>query len=436
MYQKSASEVFRRRAGITLMALGALTALWLVAPGLPVRSGPSAHPETIAQGQKLFAHEWSTGDALAGGDGLGPVFNAKSCATCHFQGGIGGAGDNRHNVMTFLVEPTSRDPKVHHGVIHAFSSDPSCQETRTVVAKLFPVLPEESRLVGGCRISIPRFDPVRYESIHTPSLFGIGWIDRISTKTIVRHQRQKALGQVARELELDFTAPSAGKLRRVSNGRVGRFGWKAQFATLEEFVANACASELGLGTTRHEQVKPLGRAEAAPAPTDLTKKQFQAMLAFVATLPRPVERPPQDSALRRQTERGKLLFAEVGCAACHTPDLGGVDGLYSDLLLHTIEDDKSAGSRYSPTVPFPEDEPLPSEWRTPPLWDVADSAPYFHDGASPDLRSAILRHSAEAKGVANRFRKLPDADQASLVAFLMTLRAPSVQAGQYLAQAR
>jgi CxxC motif-containing protein (DUF1111 family) len=436
MYQKSASEVFRRRAGITLLALGALAALWLVAPGLPVLRGPSAHPETIAQGEKLFAHEWSPGDALAGGDGLGPVFNAKSCATCHFQGGIGGAGDNRHNVTTFLVEPTSRDPNVHHGVIHAFSSEPGCQESRTVVAKLFPILPEETRLVGGCQITVPRFDPVRYESIHTPSLFGIGWIDKIATKTVVRHQRQKALGQVAQELELDFTAPSAGKLRRLSDGRIGRFGWKAQFATLEEFVANACASELGLGSVKQDQARPLGCSESESVATDLSRKQFQAMLAFVATLPRPVERPPLDPALRSKTERGKLLLTEIGCAACHTPNLGGVEGLYSDLLLHTVEDDKSAGSRYTPTVPFPEDEPLPSEWRTPPLWDVADSAPYFHDGASPDLRSAILRHAAEAKGVIARFRKLPDADQAALVAFLGTLRAPGAPAEQYLAQAR
>jgi CxxC motif-containing protein (DUF1111 family) len=75
-------------------------------------------------------------------------------------------------------------------------------------------------------------------------------------------------------------------------------------------------------------------------------------------------------------------------------------------------------------MPLPTDFPRPSEWKTPPLWGVANSAPYFHDGATPTLRDAILRHGADAKAVTDLFRRLPLSDQEALVAFLQTLRAP------------
>ena len=69
----------------------------------------------------------------------------------------------------------------------------------------------------------------------------------------------------------------------------------------------------------------------------------------------------------------------------------------------------------------------PSEWKTPPLWGVADSAPYFHDGGSATLEHAILRHGGDAKTVTAAYKTLPPADQAALVAFLRTLKAPGVE---------
>ncbi|MGL6096865.1 MAG: di-heme oxidoredictase family protein, partial [Fimbriiglobus sp.] len=63
-------------------------------------------------------------------------------------------------------------------------------------------------------------------------------------------------------------------------------------------------------------------------------------------------------------------------------------------------------------------------WKTPALWGVADSAPYFHDGGSATLEDAIVRHRGEAKGVTAAYQKLPPADKAALVAFLKTLKAP------------
>jgi hypothetical protein len=70
------------------------------------------------------------------------------------------------------------------------------------------------------------------------------------------------------------------------------------------------------------------------------------------------------------SERGKVLFREIGCAVCHTPDMAGVEGVYSDFLLHRLDDRSRSGGaggyRETPPVPLPEDYPLPEEWKTPP----------------------------------------------------------------------
>jgi cytochrome c peroxidase len=98
-------------------------------------------------------------------------------------------------------------------------------------------------------------------------------------------------------------------------------------------------------------------------------------------------------------------------------------------MLHRIEDPtRAGGSSYGPEpppeLPVPEDHPKADEWRTPPLWGVADSAPYMHDGGARTLREAILRHGGDAKTVTEAYKKLPKEDQEALTAFLRTLKAP------------
>src|SRR5262249_13962493 len=158
--------------------------------------------------------------------------------------------------------------------------------------------------------------------------------------------------------------------RVLPGGRVGKFGWKAQFATLEEFVAAACANEIGLGNPRMEQAKPMVRSPYPPVEPDLDPKQFRALVAFVDTLPRPEAGRPASPALQARLDRGEAVFAEVGCASCHTPEMGGVEGIYSDFLLHRLDDRSKGGRGYSsvevPPVPLPEEHPLPEEWKTPP----------------------------------------------------------------------
>ena len=402
--------------------------------GLPILWGPTASAAEIAAGKGLFEHEWQPNDPLAHGDGLGPVFNAKSCVGCHFQGGAGGGGEAQHNAVNYEVLPRPRDPQMHVGTVHNFSVDGKSKETFASLRKLYPVLkgeqappppPSPDPHCGYVQPPPkPDFDPVRTESVNTTALFGAGWIDLISDKAILLNARKRTLHNVTKELAMDFTDIPVGKVRLLPDGRIGKFGWRGQFATLEEFVAAACANEIGLGTPLTKQPKPMLRPDSPDVAPDLDRKQFRSLVAFVKTLPKPTEEATAES------ERGKEVFASVGCAACHTPDVGGVKGVYSDFLLYNLDDPVPPGGPdpYGPTLPDrprPDDLPRPEEWKTPPLWGVADSAPYMHDGGAKDLASAVRRHRGDAKSVTETYGKLPAGDQQAVIAFLKSLKAPS-----------
>lgn len=425
-------DVQRRRVGQTMLALAALPAVWALTPAWWRPGPPSAAAETVAAGRDLFAHEWQPHDPLAHGDGLGPVFNATSCAACHFQGGLGGGGGAKANVVTFTARSSDTGQQLLAGLLHKSAVEPTFLETGDWLKQTYPTVVKSVRNTCNCPPFIDvTVDPVAVGSINSPALFGAGWIDRLSGKEIVQANAVASVKQVGREFNGDFSGIVPGRPRFLGGGRIGKFGWKAQFATLEEFVAAACANELGLGTPGCPQAQPLRRPDFAKSAPDLDRKQFAALAAFVDTLPRPVEIEPADSHGMATVARGREVFQGVGCAVCHPAKIAGLDGVYSDFLLHKIEDEKRGGGANGYGDPLPPDPnvvgPEPNEWKTPPLWGVADSAPYFHDGGSPTLDSAIRRHGAAAKPVTEQYAKLTESDRAALLAFLGTLRAPNAE---------
>lgn len=416
-----------KRVLLSVAGLGAVCVVWGWAFGFPDLWRPS--PETIAAGREIFEHEWQPHDERSPhGDGLGPVFNAKSCVACHFQGGVGGAGPNKHNVLTFEVHPHKGHPTVESGVVHASAVAPELQETQQTVSEVFPVIPGGIRNEGGCPMSFPEVNPVHFTSINTPPLFGVGEINGISDGAIKRARWKRTVSAVGQELSGNFKTTPAGKVREVDGG-VGKFGWKGQFASVDEFVAVACAVEMGLTNPLVAQQTPRRHRADESAALDLDQQQFDSLVAFVETLPRPQQVLPESADEQSRVAHGEALFTEVGCADCHPSSIGGVDGVYSDFLLYSLEDDPNGGGGgYGPPVPepepWPEDIPIATEWQTPPLWGIADSAPYFHDGASKTLEAAIIRHRGAAKHVTKRYLRLDRTNQAAVIAFLQTLKAP------------
>ncbi len=120
------------------------------------------------------------------------------------------------------------------------------------------------------------------------------------------------------------------------DGRIGKFGWKGQTASLRDFTLTACAVELGLNVPGHEQAVVPYKPEYRSPGLDLTDQECNALISFLASLPAPSRSPAVNADYAAYLETGERLFAETGCAACHTRKLGDVDGIYSDLLLHDM----------------------------------------------------------------------------------------------------
>jgi CxxC motif-containing protein (DUF1111 family) len=417
--------------GYVLLGLAAIAPVGL---RLATWQKPRHHTVDVTEadtGKMLFNHEWVPNDPLCpGGDGLGPVYNANSCVACHNQGGPGGGGDLQHNVTTFTVQPRRQGEQARSGVVHARAV--KYQET---LAQVDPGLPPNPRPALADLIPPPNgqrkitFPPgVHISQRNTPALFGAKLIDELSDQTIVAVERSQQVQSGLAPSKNDDVP--VGRAMRLPGGRIGRFGWKAQTASLAEFVQAACANELGLGNPGAAQPKPLAaKADYRDPGIDLSTEQCNQLTAFIVSLPRPVERTPENPGERARSVAGKQLFQSVGCANCHVPTIGSVDGIYSDLLLHRMGVDLEGGGSYSdPPIPLPDvppdSGPEPGEWRTPPLWGVADSAPYLHDGRAPTLEAAIRMHGGQGAVSARRFAKLTPREQQQLVAFLGTLRAP------------
>ena len=272
---------------------------------------------------------------------------------------------------------------------------------------------------------------------NTTPLFGLGLVDKIPLGELEEIARQQP-------------ANAPGVSGRVAPGG-GRFGWRGQLATLEDFVLTACSVELGLEVPGHHQAANPMLLLQAERPLDMTPDECESLVLFVSRLPRR-RREPAGAAELAAVRSGEQLFTSVGCAVCHVPDLGEVQGLYSDLLLHDMGpalDDPvpaapqevtvttqvgtkvSSGGGYaggttnlfsSSTFTVPSN--TGQEWKTPPLWGVGSSAPYLHDGRAATLGEAISLHGGEAADSVRRYAQLPDDARVRVIGFLQTLVAP------------
>ncbi|AGA26815.1 sigma-70 family RNA polymerase sigma factor [Singulisphaera acidiphila] len=401
--------------------------------------------EVEARGQLLFAKEWSAKD------GLGPVYNETSCVACHGLGAPGGAGPENKNVViiTAIAAGGRGSPKgldrIHPGfrgtrstVLHRFGTDPTYGSWRRGFFEAYrdktatpsevagddsvdahiQRLAAETSLGRRLRERSSRLQPTPGLSLNvsernSPALFGAGQIDAIPSVVLIDEAKRQP-------------AEVRGRVSRDPRGRIGRFGWKAQISSLHEFVRGACASELGLEVTGHPQgVSPLA-PDAKAKGLDLIEPECDALVAYVRSLPAPVVVDPSGPHGTQDMSEGRRLFAEVGCATCHTPSLGKVRGIYSDLLLHEMGQSLSdSGNYYWTDGSELTGGPRPGEWRTPPLWGFRDSGPYMHDGRAQTLEEAIALHRGQAANVTRRFFSLTSQEQSQIEAFLKSLVAPS-----------
>ena len=258
---------------------------------------------------------------------------------------------------------------------------------------------------------------------NTPPLFGVGLIDGIPSEVLMATAERQP-------------AAVRGRINRTKAGRIGRFGSKAQIPTLHEFVRGACANELGLEVPGHSQgASPLDPAGMAKG-LDLTEPECDDLVAYVRALPAPEAIDPNGLLGTADMRTGRRLFAQAGCASCHVPKLGEVDGIYSDLLLHNMGQSLSdQGTAYGGNRPDSSDDgPSAREWRTPPLWGYRDSGPYMHDGRARTLDEAVAMHEGQGKASAHQFFRLASKERTQIEAFLKSLIAPGSAGAGRLAQ--
>jgi CxxC motif-containing protein (DUF1111 family) len=350
-------------------------------PGVGEAGGPTtalhgAELEDFAAGRLLFDREFGASEGLGA-----PRFNGDSCRACHFDPVPGGAGPLDVNVM-------------RHGIL---SSD-----GRYIPPVVGSVLHRTTSLPGDGLRAQP--EATLFEPRQTPTLLGLGLIDGIAEATIAAQ---------ADPHDADGDGIS-GEVSLVDGGRVGRFGWKAQVPSVAEFVRDALSVELGL-TLEARAGLSFGQLEdndgvADPELGPELELQLQRYLLRLGPPPR--QRSDDPAAV----SRGAATFEALGCAACHSPALEGASGpvpLYSDLLLHDILPEGTVG--------IEEGSAGGRELRTPPLWGLAHSAPYLHDGAAATLTAAIAGHHGEGAGARAAFDAATPATQADLLRFLETL---------------
>ena len=336
-------------------------------PGDPLAGLGAADATRFERGRSLFDQEFTPES------GLGPLFNQRRCSSCHDVPVIGGGGVER------VVKATVFEPPDRCNVLSEFGGP------------LFPQQVTEEASVAGIELPVVPEHANARARLNAPPLFAGGLIESIPDEVLL------ALA----DPDDDDGNGISGRAAR-DGGRVGRFGLKASHATLEGFVIEALAGEMGLSTAP-------GSEDAAP---EMSAAQVESLVAFSALLG-PV-------GAESESGRGEDLFASVGCASCHTPfhEAGtsapaGMAGrsfpLYSDLLLHDLGPEVSG--HCAP-------EASPTEWRTQPLAGLRYRAALMHDGRSNSVEDAVARHGGEAALVVARFGSLSATDRDALLRFV------------------
>jgi CxxC motif-containing protein (DUF1111 family) len=357
-------------------------------PGDPVRGLTRPERDRFERGKVVF------GGVFTPATGLGPLFNSIACGECHEDPAAGGSGD---------------EVEVHATAFKGGVCDPLIEEGGPVIQQV--ATPALKQALG---IDKEPFPPSGTRAARSsPAVFGRGLLDAVPDSLILAYADPDDKNHDG----------ISGRPNRFFDGRLGRLGRKALVPTLDEFNAGAYVLEQGVtnpavrteetigGKPIPEGVDPVADPEINQDALDLTN----AFLRFLAA--------PTPTKSGKAGARGRAVFSEIGCAACHVPTLRTGDSpvvalrnkevaAYTDLLLHDMGPDLADICLGLAT---------PSEFRTEPLLGLRDATRFLHDGRATTLEQAIELHGGEASGARDRFRALPAADRAGLIAFLKSL---------------
>ncbi len=378
-------------------------------------------------GNSFFQTTWVTSPASTPlRDGLGPLYNAISCTACHFKDGRGrGLPDEAGKTdISLLFNP--------FGIEGVLGEGESFVKYETIDGKFNDG--EKYQLnkpryyfknlnygdLGDNTIISPRVGP---------QMIGLGLLENINESDILASVDENDKNQ-------DGISGKANKVYSfVTHSLVlGRFGWKAGKASLLEQNAAAFNGDIGITSFlfRDEECT-LVQIDCQTKKT--TDDISDSLLDKVTTYTQLLAVPKRRNLDSPDVIRGKEIFTQMNCVACHTPSYKtGNDSKisvlnnqdiypYTDLLLHDMGDDLSD----DPELYKNEEEAMTNEWRTPPLWGIGlfhtvnGHTRYLHDGRARNLSEAIIWHGGEALASKNKYLKLSKADRDSVIEFLKSL---------------
>jgi CxxC motif-containing protein (DUF1111 family) len=333
--------------------------------------------------------------------GLGPVFNDVSCVACHNAGATAGSGTTLE----------TRFARVVHGVYdNMVEFGGPLIQTQGIglvngVNFVGEVVPPQATIVAHRR---------------TTPLFGLGLVDTIPDAALIAVAHQEAHNNPDTAGVPSIVSDPGNPLHSV-----GRFGWKAQHASLFVFGGDAYFNELGVTTPLFPTENcPQGNCAllaANPAtsnPNDADNSAIQALSDFMTFMA-----PPPRGPIGSAEKAGESIFASIGCTDCHRPTwqsgpsptraLNNVQfSPYSDFLLHDM------GSLGDGII---QNQAGPTLMRTAPLWGLRFEPSLLHDGRTTSIRGAILQHAGQGATARRNFVQLSDRQESQLIAFLNSL---------------
>src|ERR1700726_601822 len=378
-------------------------------------------------------------------DGLGPLYNAQSCAECH-QSPVSGAASQVTELRVGHQGPDGRfrtpDIPIAHGA--EVVTGRSLVNDRAICPNgAFPDKEIQER--------VPETETIRTFRLSL-NLLGDGFVEAVADQTLIdlsKQQCKSSHGQICGQILYVPIVEAPGQMG------VGRFGWKDQHASLLSFAGDAYLNEMGI-TNRLQRNEITNLCNTVAEPNDKLGTDGLSDIDHFARFVRATKAPARDAALASSAaaNKGLGLFEKIGCVSCHVETLttapagtkinGGTFTIpaalgsitlhpYGDFLMHDVGTGdgilqatrenygQQVFQQMSGYLSKQDFESSRKSIRTAPLWGVRLLPRLMHDGASLSVREAIEGHHGEASHVSQQFDKLKREDQEAIVEFLKSL---------------
>jgi len=396
-------------------------------------------------GHSVFSRAWVTAPATTDNlDGLGPLFNARACASCHSKDGRSAPFNSSGALLGMLLrlsipgtadnggpnpDPVYGDQLRPFGIL-GVPGDGTPHVTYEEVPGTYGdgsafSLQKPSYSIDGWNYGEPS-EGLMLSPRTGPSVFGLGLLEAVSEEEILAHVHPPDADGVHGVPNYVWDAEQRATV-------LGRFGWKANQPSTRQQTAGAFAGDIGITSAlfRHGTCTPTMTAcnaavSGADPDFELSFQSWDAVGFYMRSLAVPARRALDDQIALR----GERLFETFGCAACHLTALhtGAADVKtlaeqtihpYTDLLLHDMGPDL-ADNR-------PDFQATGSQWRTPPLWGIGllhkvnQHSFLLHDARARGFAEAILWHGGEGAKARENFRLAEASERDALLEFLESL---------------